>query len=422
MPKPIREATRALEATAVADKPGRFLITLITPGQGSSGYYPTECLEAAGADAIFAAGTHMYLDHPSETEKYDRPERSVRDLGAVLTEDAYWNGEALVAEAQAFSQHRGLLEEMKDFIGVSIRASADVEESGPKGRTIKKIVAAESVDFVTRAGRGGSFQLLESARPTRVNERATRRGVAEATVNDRREALVTIARDTHGSDDVWVWVRDFDDTNVWFDIESGDDAGTYQQAYTSGEDDLPTALTGERVEVRAITQYVPVNPAGQPNTQESKEDTMPQIEEARLSQLEEAFGRVPTLESERDTAIAERDAALTEANRYRDEAREALVSRVIAESASAHNVEFDDLQVAGLRAGAPVADGVLDEAAFRTTATEAAARLAESQGVGRVRGFGHGPHSTRTPGDGTAPTTDQVNEARAAAFGRQKGA
>ena len=94
------------EAGTVTQKPGgRFRIGVITPGAGSSGTYPRETIEAAGRDKVFAAGTHMYLDHATEAQDFQRPEGSIRDLVGVLTEDAYWDDEAggLVAEARIYS-------------------------------------------------------------------------------------------------------------------------------------------------------------------------------------------------------------------------------------------------------------------------------------------------------------------------------
>jgi hypothetical protein len=173
---------------------GRLRVQVITPGWGSSGYYPAGVLEAAGNAAVFPAGTQMYLDHPSWSEAQDRPERSVRDLAAVLTGPASWDEglQALVAEAQVFAPYRDLITEMAPAIGVSIRANAVVEQGeaeGREGTIVSELVEGVSVDFVTQAGRGGRIlSVLESARPARVVERAVASGVAEATANDTREA------------------------------------------------------------------------------------------------------------------------------------------------------------------------------------------------------------------------------------------
>ncbi len=143
---------------------GRMLLQLITPGQGSSGFYPAATLQEAGRAKVFAKDCPQYLDHPTESERFDRPERSVRDLVGVLTEDARWTGSALVAEVQVFGPYRELLAEMAPHVGVSIRAQGQVE-AREGVNTVTELVAAESVDYVTRAGRGGRvLQLLESAR------------------------------------------------------------------------------------------------------------------------------------------------------------------------------------------------------------------------------------------------------------------
>ncbi|EFQ82711.1 hypothetical protein HMPREF0063_11920 [Aeromicrobium marinum DSM 15272] len=400
MHKQIMEST-ALAATPISGKPGELMITLITPGQGSSGTYSVECLEAAGADEVFPAGTHMYLDHPSESDQYERPERSVKDLGAVLTGPAVWNAEAsaLQAPARPFSQHRELLSEMQQYIGVSIRAAAEVNEAG-SDREILKILPspANSVDFVTRAGRGGTFQVLESARPGRVNARARRHGVSEASVNDRREALSVLIREeyaTDGDDRVWAWLRDFDETTAWFEIENGDDAGIYAQTYDSGSDGLPSALTGERTEVRVVTQYVPANPAG--NTEESAGGHMAkiQIEESAHTELLEKAGRVTALEAERDTAIKERDAAKTELSESKAaSARSKAADAVISTVAKEHEVSFSNLEITGLKADLPVKEGELDDEAFTKAVEAAAAEVLEARGTGRVTDLGGGQRST----------------------------
>lgn len=131
-----------------------------------------------------------------------------------------------------------------------------------------------------------------------------------------------------------------------------------------------------------------------------------QIEESELTALREGAGRATALETERDQAKTE----LAEAHRLADEA---IAARVIAEA----DVEFDELQTAGLVASAPrVAEsGRLDVDAFTTKVTEHAARLAEAQGAGTVRGFGNTTSTT--------PATDQVTESQldavvGGAFGR----
>lgn len=501
MPVALVENRPVAEALTAADGPGRFLVQIITPGWGSSGHYSQAVLEQAATDRIWPAGTHMYVDHPTESETYERPERTIRDLAAVTLEDAHWSPAhgALVAEARVFSTWRKPLAEMLDAIGVSIRGAAEGElgeAEGRAGRIITRLVEGQSIDFVTRAGRGGKvLQVLESARgrvtearnvgqwvESRIHrdftvtademfgdgrltreeritlsgaigdalaafvarleadapdlytrdlwdeppmaaaqaiEAAVRRGVAEATANDRREQLSGLVKDAHGAENTWVWVRDFDDTTVWFEIESAGDVGTFAQAYET-TDDVATALLGDRTEVRVETTYVPVGtspadeatsvpsrPAGQPTATEShKEDTMAttQIEESRLAQLETDAGRATVLESERDEA---REALATE----RKATDRAKAEAIIAEA----DVEFDALQKRGLLAELPTNEsGRLDVDAFTKTVEEHAARVAESQGAGRVRGLGG---STTPTGKDDVSEAD-VDRASARAFGR----
>lgn len=139
---------------------------LIDSGHGSSGYYPPATLEQAATDQIFHAGLHVYADHPTETEQADRPERSIRDIAGVLTTDATYDPatQALEATIRLTPAWEHLVTALAADIGLSIRAHAETSDT-PQGLTIDRITHAESVDFVTRPGRGGKIlTLLESAR------------------------------------------------------------------------------------------------------------------------------------------------------------------------------------------------------------------------------------------------------------------
>lgn len=135
---------------------GTLSIVIIDAGQGSSGYYPAATLEAAGRARVFGQGLQMFLDHPTATEEYDRPERSVRDLAGVLASDAWYDrsDQALKATATVFPAFRESITEMASHIGLSIRAEASVGHTAD-GPVVQEITRALSVDFVTAAGRGG---------------------------------------------------------------------------------------------------------------------------------------------------------------------------------------------------------------------------------------------------------------------------
>lgn len=402
--------TLVTEATALATQPaterGVVPLDIITPGWGSSGYYSAKVLENAATARVFPKGTHMYLDHPGEGERYDRPERSVRDLVAVLQEDATWNGSSLAAEAKIFSPYRDLFrdQDFVDAVGVSIRASADTtvgEAEGRKGTIITELAEAKSVDFVTKAGRGGRITaVLESARGE----------ARETAVSETREQLQALLQAAYGAEKTWVWLRDFDParTIAWFDIETDGKSITREQTYTT--DGTSYALAGDPIEVRVRTEYVPVPaptegatrvpaPAGRPITQESnKEDTMPEISEAQLANLTEAAGRVPTLESEREQAMRERDEA-REALARRD--RSDLIARTIDAVEGADTLT--SLERDGLAARVP--DGDVDEAALTTAVTAAVQEAAQRNGAGRVRGMG-APEKTVTVAESTASILD----------------
>jgi len=438
----VTESRTLGEATNALQTNGRMKVLLISVGWGSSGYYSAEALKQAATDRIFPAGTHMYLDHPTASENWERPERSVKDLAAVLETDATWDEsqQGLVAEARVFAAWRQAIADLAESIGVSIRASAEVEPGTAEGRNGILITALHegiSADFVTHAGRGGKIlQVIESARAT---GRAISRGVAEATANDRRSELDALVKAAWSGEQQWAWIRDFDDETVWYEVETPDSAGLFQQGYTT-TDDAADALTGDPVPVRVQVQYVPVT-AGDPDggTQTtvtsadeadnepsqavrseestattSEEDTMAkiQIEESELSTLRADAGRATTLESELAEARRERAAAEEALRRSVEEADAAKVDAIIAEAEE----PFDALQVAGLKAQAPVDESgrvKLDE--FKQLVEAEAAKIAAARGAGAVRGVGH----TAAPNPTGTVSESDVNDAVARAFGRR---
>lgn len=133
---------------------------------GSSGYYPADTLRTYGPTA-FPSGTQVYFDHPSNTEEMDRPERSVRDLAGVFLDDAHFeengpDGSGLFTRIQFFPDARDWVQARADHVGLSIRASGQVDDT-PQGRIVRTLEGI-SVDLVTRAGAGGRLVMMtESA-------------------------------------------------------------------------------------------------------------------------------------------------------------------------------------------------------------------------------------------------------------------
>ena len=159
---------------AVADD-NTIDLKLISPGWGSSGHYSAEVLKRDGP-AAFPVGTQMFLDHPTESQKRERPEGSVKDLAAAIaTEPVYKEsgpaGPGLYAKAAVIPEYKGLIDALAPHIGVSIRSPGSVAEGEAEGRrgrivtSLRNSPLHSAVDFVTKAGRGGQvLALMESWR------------------------------------------------------------------------------------------------------------------------------------------------------------------------------------------------------------------------------------------------------------------
>lgn len=164
------DLTPLIESSVRAD--GTMPIKIIAPGWGNSGYYGAELLERDGPK-VYKRGLHMYLNHPTASERHERPERSVADLVGTLASDARWEAEGsagpgIYADAQVVEAFRGSLGELAPHIGLSHRAVGEAtqgEAEGKSGPIVQKMVKAESVDFVTKGAAGGKvLELMESAR------------------------------------------------------------------------------------------------------------------------------------------------------------------------------------------------------------------------------------------------------------------
>ncbi|MDJ0321838.1 hypothetical protein [Pseudarthrobacter sp. PS3-L1] len=376
MPTLIREA-----GTTTRTGPGRILLTLITPGQGSSGAYTAEVLEAAAADVVFPRGTQGHINHDTEFQRMERPEGDLRNLAVVLLEDARVaeNG-ALVAEARVASAWRDFVEEFQEFIGASIAAQAQVKKTAD-GPVVEKLIPHpfNRVDLVTVAGRGGAItEVLEAAHV--IESRSI---VKEATANETGELLREALRATYGAQETWVWMRDYDDTKVWFDVEDTDSSATYQQGYTMT--DTAVTLAGERVEVRPTTTYLPVeapndsapNPAAVTENQE--EATMATIDDKELAALRESASRATTAEAE---LKKEREDRAIESATARQATAASIVREAFGEDAPAFVTE------SATRA-ASAED--FDAEKFTTSVAEAAASFQSLAGAGRPNGNGAQP-------------------------------
>lgn len=389
-PSPPTTITESV-GTAAPPREGRMLIQIITPGTGSSGVYPSEVLEAAARSRIFRAGLHLYADHPTVSEDRDRPERSIKDLAGVLTQDAYWDGTALVAEAKTYSPWSEVLAQMHESIGVSIRASARVEESDEQGRPIiAELVEALSVDFVTHAGRGGKvLQVLESARQV---QETLPGGLVASDLEQRLD-------DALGPE---AWVLDFtDEWLVYRTWDGGDEHVLVQQTYATDADGR-VILTGTPQRVSRRVTYdalnLPSDQAGTTTESDTKEPIVAtmQIDEAEHKALTDRAGQVETLEAQRDTLTKERDTLTAQLAEARKATEAATIARIIGEA----DTEFTALERAGLTVDLPRGeDDDLDVAAFEARVKTAAAESRAAMGDGRPHGVGVTESTTYTEAD-----------------------
>ncbi len=155
-----------------------FEALLISPGKGSSAIYPAETLQREAAK--FKKGTQVYINHATEAEERERPEGDWHKLAGALTTDGYWKesskwGPGVFAKVGFAPDWAPSIKAKSSYSGMSIRAGGNaVMESGkPKLQdglpVLHEFTNIESVDIVTRAGRGGMI-LNEAARSANPNE------------------------------------------------------------------------------------------------------------------------------------------------------------------------------------------------------------------------------------------------------------
>lgn len=186
----VHESAPAVERTAVREAsmggataagPGRMQLRLIKAGWSLNGnLYPADVLREAAGSKAWPMGTRCYVDHASDDEERQHPSGSVKNLAAVLTEDARWDepSQSLVAEARLFEPWRGPLTEMAEAgaVGMSIRAWVTGQQGERDGREgfIVDWCEGRSVDFVTVPAAGGEvISVLEAVGAHPVTEAAS---------------------------------------------------------------------------------------------------------------------------------------------------------------------------------------------------------------------------------------------------------
>lgn len=347
-------------ASSTTSTGARARVTIISPGQGSSGYYSPEVI--AEAAPLFKPGTHMYLDHATESERAERGVRSLDRLVGVLdTVPTLNHNGALVADVKIMPAWREFVKEAYPYIGVSISASGEIEES-EQGRIIKKLTAVESVDFVTKAGRGGKIDaLLESANLT------------EATARDKEAAIRAAAPS---------YVADYDDKYIY--VEAEYENGYTRQPYTW--DGVKVTLTGSPEPVTRETIYHP-HDGGLEESEKRMSVTLTEAEhKALLTEAETgkaATGKVAELEAKIAELTKELEAEKAKAAQAQESAAQATAEAVKAQATAIVEEAFQGITAPAGKARLIEAVKVddFDAEAFRATVTEAAAEYAPASPV-----------------------------------------
>jgi hypothetical protein len=434
------------------------LVQLIDAGWGSSGYYSPQVLEAAARDRVLPAGTHMYLDHPTAQQEINQPERSVRDLAAVLAEDAHYDPQrqGLVARVRVMPHCREVLAALAEHIGVSIRAEGMAETGNVEGRTgpiVTRITGAQSVDYVTRAGRGGKvLELLEAARATNLQED---RNVGAWLESRLHLELTRIADDMYGDgcltrdERIVLSSAIGDGLAAWSARVEADAPQLFlRDPYTTPEHPVAVVEDGQPdtnvpATVPADTGITEAAPAADDNPPHEEEPAMSgtasagtaSVAESALSpearaqiaetSLRESAARITALEAQNASLTVERDTARGEVRRIRnvETARGAVTSALDAvqdlPAPARHRI------TESVTANPPVTtSGDVDAAALQTAVTAMVeseqayiASIREAAGVGTPTGLGG---DARPVGDVGAWHTDI--QSRFARLGLSEGA
>lgn len=164
----VESAGGFLDTIQVREARTNYPIKIISPGTGSTAHYPAAVLERDGPK-IFKTGTLMFWNHATRAEEASRPEGDLDNLAAIISKDSYYDangkqGPGLYAEAKVMADYAEKIEARAPHIGLSIRAGGTGTGKMVNGKPeLATLDYAESVDYVTKAGRGG-LALAEAAR------------------------------------------------------------------------------------------------------------------------------------------------------------------------------------------------------------------------------------------------------------------
>lgn len=228
---------------------GLFRVKLINEGWGSSGYYSKEMLTEYGPK-VFTENTVAYANH-STMEELEAGRDITKIVGKYIEDAKVEEDEdgkvSLWSTLKVRPEWVDFVEEFKDSIGVSIFVSGEAVEGEAEGRNgmlVESLDAEDpykSVDLVAAAGRGGKIdRMLEAYRATE-----------QFTNGDKQQALHAAVNEFYED---YVWVTDFTETEAYVEVD-----GSYFAIPYTVSDAVVTLDTGNAVEVRRETQYIPIN-------------------------------------------------------------------------------------------------------------------------------------------------------------------
>lgn len=188
-----------LEEIPLREARTNYPIRIINPGTGSTAHYSADVLKREAGK--FKPGTLMFWNHPTAAEEAARPEGNLDNLAAITTSQGVWKddgpkGPGIYAEAKVMADYAEKVQERAPHIGLSIRAGGERDGNRMvEGKPVlKEFSYIESVDYVTKAGRGG-LALAEAARDAGVLEIPIQEaGMTAEEVKKLVEAAIRTAR------------------------------------------------------------------------------------------------------------------------------------------------------------------------------------------------------------------------------------
>jgi len=134
-------------ASPVKKSENRWMVTVATPGQGSSGYYSEDLLREQGPSAL-SPGAQSFINHDSS--------RNPKDMIGIFPEGAFWNEEErkLQAELEVFPHWKEFVEAVGPYAGMSLYMRGKSDEEGNVVELTPH--AHNGCDLVARPGLEGS--------------------------------------------------------------------------------------------------------------------------------------------------------------------------------------------------------------------------------------------------------------------------